>query len=138
MIKKQGLPPGIAHNPDPTFSQVVANIRREEKAAAAKAQQEKQGEKDVTSVWHAETHEEKAASANICQKETHDEPAEHAQRKDKSRRKAKRVANGMILTAENAKFQVVGTITLKDEDGNLFSVLKDDAGNLFDVENGGR
>lgn len=138
MIKKQGLPPGIAHNPDPTFSQAAANIRREEKAAAAKAQQEKQGEKDVTSVWHAETHEEKAVSAKICEKETQDEQAEHEKRKGKSKRKATRVVYGMTRVAEDAKYQVVGTITLKDEAGNLFSVYKDGNGNLFDVENGGR
>lgn len=72
-MTKRGLPPGIAHNPDPTFSQ---------------------------------------ASANITQK---------------ARRKAQRVVYVMSRVAEIAKYQVVGEIALKDENGNLFH-----------VENGGR
>ncbi len=72
-MTKQGLLPGIAHNPDPTFQ---------------------------------------AANANITQK---------------ARRKAQRVAYVMSRVAEIAKYQVVGEIALKDENGSIFH-----------VENGGR
>lgn len=30
-MTKRGLLPGVAHNPDPTYTQAAANIRREEK-----------------------------------------------------------------------------------------------------------